>query len=180
MKLTLIYSLLFFSPSPDLPTLENWSIVANKSQINFTMKHKKKDLEGKVEGLQGTIQFSENDLVHSSIKVAVAVNTIDTGVTDRDEHLRKGDFFDAVKFPQMSFESTGIRKAETGFVADGILKIKDQSKVISLPFTFESTGDKNGIFSGSFTLNRMDFGVGNRSDGIENEVTVTFMISVKS
>jgi len=84
------------------------------------------------------------------------VNTISTGIGLKNRHAMAADFLDAEKYPTIRFASNTVTPTEKGFVANGNLTIKDVTREIAIPFTFDGAGDE-GVFRGQFELNRSDY-----------------------
>ncbi len=132
-------------------------------------------VEGKFEsGVTGTITFDANDLSTANISASVDVATISTGINMRDKHLRnKTEFFEADLYPTISFSATNVSQAKGGYVATGDFTMKDVTKQVSVPFTFE-----NNVFKGDFKIDRTQFGQG-ASTGVGDEVSIHFEIPVQ-
>ena len=146
-----------------IQTIINWQIDNTNAQVKFTMGHTK----GFFTGVKGDISFDKTDLANSYFNCTIDVATVNTGSEGRDEHLRTADFFDVSKFPVMTFRSTKVERDLNGFVATGNLTIKDSTKEIHIPFTFEDNNGK-GVFKGSAIIDRNDYGVGKPEKGKPN------------
>ena len=90
--------------------------------------------------------------------------TINTKVADRDAHLTSADFFDAEKYPEMTFESTKIEGSGKSFNVTGNLTIKDVTNEVTIPLEYNGQGvSPFGPtvygFESKFTINREDFGL---------------------
>lgn len=126
------------------------------SKVDFEVSNFKfNTVEGSLSDLNGTVRFKESAVTEAYFKVCVPVNTIQTGIVKRDEHLLTADFFDADNYPNLCFESQSVTKTENGYLAKGILTIRGVSKQIELPFKVQ-----NNALIGSFTINRFDYNVG--------------------
>ncbi len=120
------------------------------------------------------------------------VNSIDTKNEKRDGHLKSEDFFNAEKWPYITFKSNKIESTgENKFVAHGTLTIKDVSKEIKLPFELLGVKDhpmqENSLVAGVTADTKLDrttynVGVGNwASDAVVgDEVTVDLMLELNS
>lgn len=128
----------------------SWKI-SEEYSIKFTSGHP----DGIFRGLKGNIHFDEKDLKGSKFEVAVDVSTINTGNGMQNTHAKSDKWFDAAKYPEIKFTSNAITKSAAGYSVKGILDMHGVRKEISFPFTFS----KN-IFSGSFEVNRNEFGIG--------------------
>lgn len=113
------------------------------------------DAEGVFTDLKGSIDFNADDLGKSSFDLKVGVASINTGNGMKNKHAVSSDWFDAEKYPNISFKSKSVTETKKGYAVTGKLTIKDKSKEITIPFTF----DKN-IFKGGFSVDRLYFGVG--------------------
>jgi polyisoprenoid-binding protein YceI len=126
------------------------------------------------------------------INVQIMVNSIDTKNEKRDGHLKTDDFFNAEKWPYITFKSTSIESAGGNkFVANGTLTIKDVSREISLPFTLLGVKDnpmqENTLVAGitaSTAIDRTDYTVGTgdwASDAvIGDEVTIDLNLELNA
>lgn len=128
------------------------------SQATFTVKKLGLiTINGTISDFSGGINFDPADLKSSSFDVNLKVATIDTGGEKRDEHLKTPDFFAVETYPKISFQSNSIEKTGQQFLAKGQLTIRNKTKEVSLPFTYES-----GTFKGTFSLNRLDYNLGKK------------------
>jgi polyisoprenoid-binding protein YceI len=143
------------------------------SKITFVIKNAGFNVNGSFSGLKANIE-TENKKP-SKITATIDANTINTNNRSRDKHLRKDDYFDVVKYPFIKMQSVNITPASaTQFSATFELTIKNVTKNIQLPFTY-----KNDIFEGSFTINRLDYGVGESSWILSNDVTVKIYVKTQ-
>lgn len=148
----------------------------SKSSVEFKIKNAGIGVEGSFKTFETTIDYNEAAAAPSSIKAAIAVESISTGIEARDKHLKKDDFFDVTKYPKITFESTKIFKTSTGFLAEGKLTIKNVTKDISIPFTYSGTA-AGGVFEGGLTLNRLDYGIGGKSVTMGDDVEVKLHVT---
>jgi polyisoprenoid-binding protein YceI len=145
-----------------------WTIDASHSAVNFRIRHFFTPVPGVFERWGGTINFDANNLAASSIDIAIEVASVNTKNTRRDEHLRNPDFFEAEKYPNMTFKSSSIRRTgENAFVAVGQLTIKETTQTIELPFEFLGSmphpwreNTEVAGFKANYSLSRLAFGVG--------------------
>jgi polyisoprenoid-binding protein YceI len=86
-----------------------WKVDVDHSEIEFSVKHFKfMTVQGRVESFGGTLAMDEENPTASSVEGWVDVASVKTGLSPRDANLRSGAFFDADRFPRMSFRSTRI------------------------------------------------------------------------
>jgi polyisoprenoid-binding protein YceI len=158
--------------------LSQWKIIPANAKVKFFVKEGSGYEEGVFTGIKGDIDFDTAHLDKAVIAAIIDVKTINTGVDMRDESLRSKDFFETTKYPVLSFKSTSVTKTDTGFVAHGHLTIKKTSLPIQLPFTF-TQGDTSAVFKGGFTIDRYQYGVGSKDDGVGNIVRIELQIPVR-
>ena len=144
---------------------DKYTVDPSHSSIGFAVRHM---VVSKVKGYfneyTATILYDDKDITKSSAEVTIKTASIDTRDAKRDEHLRTPDFFDAAKYPEITFKSKRIEKSGEGFVAVGDLTMRGVTKEIQLPFTFAGVvtdpwGNTRLGLSASTKLNRQDYGV---------------------
>lgn len=113
--------------------------------------------------MEGTVIFLPNNLSQSKFEVCVDAASVDTDNKKRDAHLRKPDFFDVEKYPNICFSSSKITKNGTEYKVVGTLTLHGVSKEIEIPFSYT-----DNTLTGAFTLNRFDYKLG--------EDTGTFLV----
>jgi len=146
--------------------------MVTRSAVTFQVKNLGINISGALSGLHANIQFNPANLTTSSIEAAVDVNTINTDNSSRDDHLKSEDFFDVAHFPRITMKSVSFRhKRGSNYIGQFYVTIKDKSKLVDIPF---SCIEKNTAteFKGVFKINRLDFGVGENSMILSNDVTV--------
>ncbi|ROQ93283.1 YceI family protein [Desulfosoma caldarium] len=149
---------------------EAWSFDPFHSSVTFTIRHILAKVAGTFDEVQGHMVFDPARPEAGAVTVTIPVNSINTRVEKRDAHLRSSDFFDAEKYPVMTFESTQILsgKSTTDFIARGTLTIKNVRRPLDLPFRYLGSTvhpmdpSKEIIgFEAHTTIDRLEFGVGN-------------------
>ena len=153
-------------------TVINWQIKDDTYSVKFDTK----GASGIFKGLKGTIDFDETDLQHSNFNVAIDVNTINTGNGMKNRHAKGEGFFDAEKYPTIQFQSLKIEKTATAFLTTGNLRIKNITKKITFPFTFENKNSE-GVFRGNFEVNRNDFNLNRK--GVGDNIKIELVVPVK-
>jgi polyisoprenoid-binding protein YceI len=144
-----------------------------RSAITFKIKNLGITTGGTIGGLQASIQFNPASLATSGIEASVDVNTINTDNSTRDEHLKSDEFFDAPHYPKISLKSVSFKhRSGNNFTGQFNLTIKDKTKLVEIPFTYTDKGSTMG-FTGSFKINRLDYGVGSSSMVMSDDVIVS-------
>ena len=142
------------------------------TSITFEIKNVDITTGGSIGGLETKVHFNPSNLNTSTLEASVDVNTINTGNSSRDEHLRSDDFFDVAHFNKISLRSVSFKhKSGDNYTGRFILTIKGRSKQVDIPFTFLDK-DNTVTFKGTFKLDRLDFGVGGKSMILSDEVIV--------
>lgn len=140
--------------------VNNWKV----SDGDYTIKFSTSGVSGTFQGLKGLIRFDESELNDAKFDVTIDVETIKTGIGWRDSHAKNENFFDVDRYPTIHFTSTTFEKSNGGYLVTGNLKIKEVTKVVSIPFTFHKTGNQ-GVFEGQFEINRKDYNLERRLVG---------------
>ncbi|MBL7911160.1 MAG: YceI family protein [Bacteroidia bacterium] len=151
-----------------------WKADEKTSTVNFEGGGKK----GTFGNLVSTINFDKTNLKDSKITASIDVKTLKAGNERLNAHLLSPDFFDAEKFPKITFTSTEITGFGNGFLANGTLHMKDSTKVIELPFTFTEDGNDKATFSGTMTVMAGDYGVMKKSKEGNDKVIVYLTVPV--
>ncbi len=147
-------------------------VKVTKAKVTFQIKNLGINTNGFFGNMQANIQFDPNALATSTIEATVDVNSINTDNDTRDEHLRSDEFFDAAKYPKITMKSVSLKhKSGNNYSGQFNLTMKNHTKAFEVPFTYVAAGS-TGTFKGSFKLNRLDFGVGEKSLVLSNDVTV--------
>lgn len=145
--------------------------------ISFKIKNAKRNVDGVFGSLEAKIQFDPGKNENNSIEAKISPGTIKTGNGVRDNHLKKTEYFNIEKFPEIHLKTIAIKKLQEGqYSAKCILTIKGKSQEITLPFSFTEK-DSKGLFNGSFFLNRLDFGVGPSSIILANNLQVFISVN---
>ena len=132
----MLKQLLFLSATALALTAQTYQIDSSHSGANFSVKHMMvTNVSGRFSNVKGAVTFDENNLSKSSIEATVDIETINTNEPKRDAHLKSPDFFDAAKFPQMTFKSTKVYKAGGVTKADGDLTLHGVTKPVTLTLT---------------------------------------------
>jgi polyisoprenoid-binding protein YceI len=121
---------------PALAEPTEWALDTSHSTVGFTVSHMVvSEVDGKFKTYTGKALLDESDLTKSTVEFSADVASIDTGDAKRDEHLKSPDFFDAAKFPKLTFVSTKITKAGKGYKLKGNLTIHGVTKEVTLDAT---------------------------------------------
>jgi polyisoprenoid-binding protein YceI len=143
-----------------------WKVDPTHSEITFKVKHLViSTVTGKFKSFDATLETENESFEGAQITFKADIDSIDTGVADRDGHLKSDDFFNAEKYPEMTFTSTEFTKTGEGtFALKGNLTIRDITKEITLDVDHGGTvvdpyGQKKAGFEISGAINRKEFGL---------------------
>jgi polyisoprenoid-binding protein YceI len=141
-----------------------WTLDPSHTEIGFSVRHMMvSKVRGKFDKFAGTITTATNPL-DSHAEAEIDLASINTGVDQRDAHLRSNDFFDADTHTKMTFRSTGIRPDGGDFLVDGELSIRGVTKPVTLNVEVGGIhadpygGTRLGL-TATGVINRHDFGV---------------------
>jgi len=140
----------------------------------YVIKFDTRGASGTIKGLKGSVAFDQHNLPASAFAVSVDVHTLDTGNSLKNRHAKADSFFDVAHYPRIQFTSSKVEKTAAGFTSTGQLTIKDVSRPVVIPFTFEPGAGETGTFKGHFSINREDFNLHKWGVGeiVELEVVV--------
>ncbi|MGD8492753.1 MAG: YceI family protein [Desulfobacterales bacterium] len=148
--------------------LEKWEIDKAHSSIYFDVRHTYATVRGLFEDYSGSVQFDADNMEMGKISLEVRTKSINTGIPNRDNHLRADEFFGVKEYPTMTFESTGVKKKEGNqYIVEGDLTIKGKTEKVAVPFTYFGSREnplKKGQlvagFEAPFSIHRLDYRVG--------------------
>ncbi len=141
-----------------------WQIDKVHSRVQFTATHLIiSEVTGEFKNFDGDIETNGDDFSNAKVNFTVDVNSINTDNQQRDNHLRSDDFFNAQKFPKMTFAGKSMQKAgDNKYKLFGDLTIRDVTKEISLDVIYNGTvkdpwGNTKAGFKIVGELNRFDY-----------------------
>lgn len=143
----------------------NWVIDPAHSAVQFKVKHLMiATLTGRFDEITGNVE-AEDNFENANFSFSANINSINTNDEQRDTHLKSADFFEAEKFPKLSFISTKFKKTgDKEFELTGNLTIKEVTKSIILTVEYGGTakdpwGNVKAGFELTGKINRKDFGL---------------------
>ena len=143
-----------------------WNLDTTHTDVIFAAKHMMvTTVRGKFGTVAGSIELDPQNPTASRGSFTVKAASLNTGVEQRDGHLRSADFFDAGTYPDITFVATGVtHKGGDGYQVTGDLTVKDVTK----PFTFDAeflgfyasmAGARRAGFHATGSVNREEFGL---------------------
>ncbi len=147
-------------------TVHTWTIDATHTIAEFAVRHMMvTTVKGRFGQLEATIEADEANPTVSSVRATIDVASVDTHDEQRDAHLRSDDFFNAEKYPHITFVSKRVERVDDeNYRVIGDLTIRDVTKEVVLDTEFEGQvrdpyGNQRAGFTATTQINRNDFGV---------------------
>lgn len=141
-----------------------WKIDRSHSNVGFAVTHLIiSEVTGQFKSFDGNIEFSKEDLSDAKINFSIDVASITTDNEGRDKHLKSDDFFNAEKFPKITFVGKSIKKIDgKKFKLVGDFTMRDVTKSITLDVVYNGTvkdpwGNTKAGFKISGEVNRFDY-----------------------
>ena len=168
LKKNLLAVLLFSTISAaQVNTARQYPFDTNHSTVGFSVSIMDglSRVNGKFTDFTVTLTNDEKDITKSSVNVVIKAASINTGIPARDTHLRSADFFDAEKYPEITFQSKRIEKKGKQLFALGTFTMHGVSKEITLPFQITGVNKDpvskkmNLGYSAQIVINRREFGI---------------------
>jgi polyisoprenoid-binding protein YceI len=146
-----------------------WDLDPAHTTIEFAVKHMMfTTVRGRFKSFTGTVQIDERNPNNSRVDVTIEAASLDTGVADRDTHLRSADFLDVEKYPKITFRSTSLDGAHSKegdrFRVTGDLEIRGAAMSVTLDATFEGVGkdpwgQQRAGFAAQTEIDRREWGL---------------------
>ncbi|MGI9329526.1 MAG: YceI family protein [Gammaproteobacteria bacterium] len=155
---------------------ELWAPVAADSTLSFTGEQQSAPFEGLFNKFSATFDLDPADPTTARIEAIIDMDSVDTLYDERDEALREAEWFDVERFPEGRFVSQRIQQADSGYMADAFLTLRDTTQPIALQFTLQALPDGRLRFEGQTVVSRLAFGVGSgqwtNTDWVGDAVTI--------
>jgi polyisoprenoid-binding protein YceI len=177
---------------PTFACATTWTIDPDHSNVGFKVRHLMvSNVKGDFEKYTGVVEINDKDITKSKVEVSIDTNSINTNVRKRDEHLRSADFFDAAKYPTMTFVSKKVARAgKDELKVTGDLTLHGITKQVVLDVEGPSQESKDpwgNIRKGATAttrINRKDFGLAWNAAletggvAVGEEITITLEIEM--
>ncbi|MBI4686238.1 MAG: YceI family protein [Nitrospirae bacterium] len=166
-RLIIVFAVALISVLPALGLASDWGIDADHSTIQFKVRHMMvSNVRGTFGKFSGSATLDDKDITKSKFAASIETASINTGVAKRDEHLKSPDFFDAAKYPTITFVSKNIKKAGPNKLKlTGDLTMHGVTKEVTLDMEEPAAAVKDPWgnikrgTSATATINRKDFGL---------------------
>ena len=145
-----------------------WELDTDHSNVYFSIEHIYAKVQGRFAAIAATVHFDPANLKESRFDFEIKVDSIDTGINQRDDHLRSADFFASSDHPLITFTSNAVTAAGEGvYQVAGTLTVKGKSRDLVLPLTLAGVkdhpttpGKQVAGFNGRLSVDRLALGVG--------------------
>lgn len=145
---------------------ERWEIDSSHSGIHFSVRHLViAKVRGQFSRWSGALVVPEGDFTRATVEAVIDTSSIETGVADRDTHLKSADFFDVEQHPEARFAATRFEaQGDTGGRLIGNLTIKGITREVALEIerhgrAKDPWGNERAAFSAKTSIDRKDFGL---------------------
>jgi polyisoprenoid-binding protein YceI len=162
----LLATLLAVAPALAFAGSTTWNLDATHSTTGFAVKHLViSTVRGDFKKFTGAVQLDDKDVTRSTVEATIDAASIETGVADRDGHLKSPDFFDVAKYPTITFKSTKVARAGQGALAvTGDLTLHGVTKPVTLAVTTSQEvkgmfGETRRAFAATTKISRKEFGL---------------------
>ena len=143
----------------------DYTIDPTHTRIGFSTRHAMvTTVRGQFTEFGGTAHVDTANPENSRVELTIQTASIDTGVADRDAHLKSADFFSADENKEITFSSTQVERDGDDWVVTGDLSVNGVTKSVTVPFEFTGSaqdpfGNLRIGFEGGTAINRKDYGV---------------------
>lgn len=154
-------AVLSFGTLGSVSAAEYTSLDSAASSIAFGYSQMNVGMDGSFSELKATeLSFDPANPEAAKVTIEVALSSIDAGYAEANTELEKEEWLALAQHPLATFTSSKVEALGDGkYQVTGDLSIKGHSQEVTAPFSFKEDGDA-GVFEGSFTFQRADFGVG--------------------
>lgn len=159
-----------------------WTVVRESSSVEFSVAQESGRVRGEFDVFSATIHFDPSEPEKGKILGIVEPSSVNTGNEERDLVLLDRDWFDAGNWPIARFESERIEVVGEVLRAHGQLTAKGRTEQASMDFSFDVSELTNAQLSGTMTVQRLAFGIGEgdwaNTDRIGNDVTIRVSLAL--
>jgi polyisoprenoid-binding protein YceI len=150
--------------SPAWAEVHTYQIDPDHTEVGFTVRHMFTNLHGRFDSFSGSFVLDPTTGAVTAAKGVVETKSVDTHNDKRDGHLRSPDFFDAQKFPALTFTGKVFKEVPGGTEVTGDLTMRGVTKTVTLKTKFlgaaqDPFGNTRASLSASVRVNRKDFGI---------------------
>jgi polyisoprenoid-binding protein YceI len=169
----LIFNLIFISGN--VPSME-----VRSHSIKFEIENAGITVEGSFPQASIEIRFDPDHLDESQLTATADASAISTGISLRDKHLLGREYFYVAKYPVISLKSKSLRQIKGNkYIGTFDLTLREKTKEVEIPFSVSKKSNEVTL-SGKFSIDRMEFGVGEESIILSNKVQIEIDVVAKA
>lgn len=148
------------------------------SSVLYRVKHVNASWHwGRFNDFSGTFTIDPQDPANNRVEVTIKTDSVDSGNSKRDDHLRSQDFFSAKEFPSISFKSTkSVKTGDNTFDLTGDLTFMGVTKPVTANVEYVGAGEMRGVkkagIEAKFTIKRSEFGMDKMVGPIGDDVSL--------
>ncbi len=165
---------------------QNWKLDKSHTRIHFSVEYLViTDAEGDFKTFDGTFSSSQPDWSDLKVDFTLQVASLTTDNDSRDKHLKSDDFFNAEKYPTITFKSKGVKMIDKNkYVITGDLTIRDVTKTVEVPLVYGGTvkdpyGNTKAGFKASGKINRKEYNLKYNGAAATGEAVVSDDVEFK-
>jgi polyisoprenoid-binding protein YceI len=152
-----------------------------RSEVTFVARQMGVPAEGRFGRFSAQVTFDPARLAAARAQIEIELASIDTGVTEVDTEVQRRAWFDTAQFPTARFVSSAVKPLGAGrYEVTGKLTIKGRTRDIAAPFTVTPLNGAT-VFAGTFTLKRLEYGIGegvwSDTETVADEVQIRFKLT---
>ena len=171
-----------FAPMAILAGVPKWEILKEKSSITFAATQNNSTVTGEFKTFSGEINFDTAQLSVSNVSLVIDIDSVTTSYPEIAKTLKSPSWFDSKTYPKGTFKATSFKKVgDNTYEANGILRLRDKSLMITVPFELTSLSATTAVAKGEVAIQRSTFGVGAgewaTTDNVKDEVKISFTLS---
>ena len=172
------------SEVPAQTHIQAWVVIPAESDVNFSGSLNDENVVGKFKHVHGDIMFDPDDLSNGHVNVIVDIGSLSTSYMDIAEAIASTDWLSQDLFPVATFEAGNFNYVEPDqYSADGILTIRGKKNPTKVVFTVAQLAENKQQATGSFIIQRSEFGVGHgrwaSAGNVNDDVAINFTITAK-
>jgi polyisoprenoid-binding protein YceI len=157
------------------------TIVPTKSSVTFTYKQMGVAMDGRFKKFAAQLNFDPAKAEQAKASFDVELTSVDAGSSEADDEVVTKSWFNASAFPKAQFVAKQIKQtAPNQYEVQGTLSIKGLVRDVKFPMKHTAQG-KDGLLTGSFTLKRADYSIGEgmwaKFDVVANDIQVNFSLT---
>lgn len=155
-------------------------VLIDKSEIRFVSKQMGVNVEGRFRKWKANVDFRPKELAKSKAEFEIELASIDLASEESETEVRRSGWFDTAKFPVARFASTGMKDlGGDRYAIAGTLSMKGIAKEVVVPVGIRKDASGNSVAEGQFTLNRLEFKVGEGLWGDTEAVASEVLVRVR-